>query len=142
MEALFAGSGDEDPAAIRAEMKEAMIEKVGIFRDEPEMRQAADKIKELQGRYLRLRPLYRGTKFNLDLLRNYQLRGQLDVAEVIAAGALARTESRGSHSRRDYPKRDDVNWLKHTIAHYSPEGPVLTYKPVAMTKYQPEERKY
>jgi succinate dehydrogenase / fumarate reductase flavoprotein subunit len=66
----------------------------------------------------------------------------LDLAEVIAMGALARTESRGAHARTDYPDRDDVNWLKHTIATYSPDGPRLSYAPVTMGKFQPMERVY
>jgi succinate dehydrogenase / fumarate reductase flavoprotein subunit len=70
------------------------------------------------------------------------LAGNLDVAEVVCLGALARTESRGSHSRTDFKTRDDANWLKHTLAHWSPEGPKLEYSPVQITKYQPEERKY
>jgi succinate dehydrogenase / fumarate reductase flavoprotein subunit len=66
----------------------------------------------------------------------------LDLAEVIAIGALARTESHGSHSRRDYPERDDVRWLKHTLARWSPDGPCLDYRPVTITKWQPEARRY
>ncbi len=66
----------------------------------------------------------------------------LEVAEVVVAGALARTESRGAHARRDYPKRDDANWLKHTLALRTPDGPRLEYSPVTITKYQPAERHY
>jgi succinate dehydrogenase / fumarate reductase flavoprotein subunit len=71
-----------------------------------------------------------------------ELKGNLDIAEVVLAGALARKESRGSHSRRDFPQRDDVSWLKHTLATYTPEGPKLSYKDAQITKYKPEERKY
>jgi succinate dehydrogenase / fumarate reductase flavoprotein subunit len=66
----------------------------------------------------------------------------LEVAEVVVAGALARTESRGAHSRRDFPDRDDKNWLKHTLAYHAPDGPRLDYSPVTITKYQPAERHY
>ncbi len=66
----------------------------------------------------------------------------LDLAEVIAAGALARTESSGAHARTDYKDRDDANWLKHTVATYSPEGPQISYAPVTMGKFQPMERVY
>jgi len=64
------------------------------------------------------------------------------VAEIVVVSALARTESRGAHYRLDYPKRDDVNWLKHTLAYYTPEGPRLDYIPVRITRWKPEERKY
>jgi succinate dehydrogenase / fumarate reductase flavoprotein subunit len=84
----------------------------------------------------------RHRKFNLDLLRTYELGGMLDVAEAIAAGALARQESRGSHSRRDFTQRDDAKWMKHTLAEYTDDGARLTYRPVVVTKWQPEERKY
>jgi succinate dehydrogenase / fumarate reductase flavoprotein subunit len=66
----------------------------------------------------------------------------LEVAEVTVAGALARTESRGGHSRRDYPRRDDQNWLKHTLAYYTKEGPRLDYFPVKITKWPPVARTY
>jgi succinate dehydrogenase / fumarate reductase flavoprotein subunit len=66
----------------------------------------------------------------------------LSVAEVVVAGALARTESRGAHFRRDYPKRDDANWLKHTLATFTPSGPELDYSQVSITKYLPAERHY
>jgi succinate dehydrogenase / fumarate reductase flavoprotein subunit len=66
----------------------------------------------------------------------------LELAEIIVRGALARTESRGSHYRLDYPKRDDVNWLQHTLARWTPEGPELIYKPVTITMFPPEARRY
>jgi succinate dehydrogenase/fumarate reductase flavoprotein subunit len=66
----------------------------------------------------------------------------LELAEVTVAGALARTESRGAHSRRDYPKRDDVNWLKHTLAYCSKEGSRFEYAPVTITKWPPAARTY
>jgi succinate dehydrogenase / fumarate reductase flavoprotein subunit len=66
----------------------------------------------------------------------------LDLAEIIATGALARTESRGAHARTDYKERDDANWLKHTVAVLSPDGPQLSYEPVTPGKFQPMERVY
>jgi succinate dehydrogenase / fumarate reductase flavoprotein subunit len=66
----------------------------------------------------------------------------LDVAETIANSALKRKESRGSHTRTDFAKRDDQNYLKHSLAFHTPEGPRIDYLPVTITRWQPEERKY
>jgi len=80
--------------------------------------------------------------FNTDLLQSMEVGFMLDVAEVVAIGAYTRTESRGAHYRLDYPNRDDENWLKHTLAYYTPEGPKLDYIPVTITKWEPVERTY
>jgi len=66
----------------------------------------------------------------------------LDLAEVIVAGAIPRTESRGAHSRIDFPKRDDANWMRHTLATRGRDGPILSYAPVAYTRWDPKERVY
>jgi succinate dehydrogenase / fumarate reductase flavoprotein subunit len=81
-------------------------------------------------------------KYNVRLIRTIDLEGMLDIGEAMLAGALARKESRGSHYRRDYEKRDDENWLKHTMALPDNGGVKLSYKPVTITKWQPMERKY
>jgi succinate dehydrogenase / fumarate reductase flavoprotein subunit len=75
-------------------------------------------------------------------MTTWEIGNLLDLAEVTAASALARTESRGGHAREDYPKRDDVNWLKHTLAWLCPGEVKLSYKPVVITKYEPKERVY
>ena len=139
---LIEGTGDEDLSAVREEMKSVMFEDVGIFRQESRMKYAVEKIKELQERYRRGGIKYKGKKFNLDLLWNLELEGMLDVAEVIAKGALARQESRGSHSRIGLTERDDANWLKHTVAHYTPDGPEFSFKEVSITQWQPQARAY
>ncbi|HET6453845.1 MAG TPA: FAD-dependent oxidoreductase [Armatimonadota bacterium] len=139
---LIEGTGDEDLSAVREEMKSVMFEDVGIFRQESRMKYAVEKIKELQERYRRGGIKYKGKKFNLDLLWNLELEGMLDVAEVIAKGALARQESRGSHSRIGFTERDDANWLKHTVAHYTPAGPEFSFKEVSITQWQPQARAY
>ncbi|MEM2518839.1 MAG: succinate dehydrogenase/fumarate reductase flavoprotein subunit, partial [Nitrososphaerota archaeon] len=79
---------------------------------------------------------------NQNFINVLELDGMLEVAEVVVVSAIARTESRGAHYRLDYPKRDDVNWLKHTLAYRTPEGPRLEYIPVRITKWMPTERKY
>jgi succinate dehydrogenase / fumarate reductase flavoprotein subunit len=80
--------------------------------------------------------------FNTDLLEAWELGCMLDVAQVTAEAALARTESRGAHAREDFPKRDDENWLKHSLAYLENGGVRLGYKPVTITKWQPKARVY
>ncbi|MBM2831659.1 MAG: succinate dehydrogenase flavoprotein subunit [Dehalococcoidia bacterium] len=139
---LFSGSGDEEPAQLRADLKDTMIEKCGIFRDGVVLKEALSKVTELQGRYKKLRAIRGGRKFNLDLTRAYELGGMLDLAEVIVRGALAREESRGAHYRMDFKARDDVRWLKHTMVQHALDGSHFSYKPVAVTRWKPEVRKY
>lgn len=81
-------------------------------------------------------------EYNTNFINVLELESMFDIAEIVLAGGMARTESRGAHSRTDYPKRDDNNWLKHTLAYYDPEGPRLEYAPVTITRYQPAERHY
>ena len=80
--------------------------------------------------------------FNTALTEAYELDAMLDLADIIGTGAIARTESRGAHARTDFKDRDDVNWLKHTVATLAPGGPKLTYEPVTLGKFQPMERVY
>jgi succinate dehydrogenase / fumarate reductase flavoprotein subunit len=136
------GNGDENPYAIRDELQAVMPKKIGIFRTEKEMVEGLAEIRELKSRFKRIRPAARTRAFNMDKVWIMELAGNLDVAEIVADGALRRQESRGAHFRRDFPKRDDGNWLKHTLATYSPEGPQFSYSKVDIGKYQPEERKY
>ena len=119
-----------------------MDSQVGVFRTGSDLEAALNKIKELKQRLPATRVRDRGRVYNTDLLSALEVDNLLDLAEVIVAGGLARTESRGAHSRRDFPKRDDVNWLKHTLVYYTPTGPRLDYIPVAVTMWQPVERKY
>jgi succinate dehydrogenase / fumarate reductase flavoprotein subunit len=84
-----------------------------------------------------------GKIFNLDLMNAWELGNMLGLAEITTVSALNRTESRGGHSREDFSKRDDQNWLKHTLAIIRPDGKIdLKYKPVVITKFQPKERVY
>jgi succinate dehydrogenase/fumarate reductase flavoprotein subunit len=80
--------------------------------------------------------------FNTSLLFHLELGDMLDLAEAMTVAALHRKESRGSHSRRDFPERDDKNWLKHILVRSTPEGPSLDYTPVSITRWQPEKRAY
>ena len=140
---LFQRNGNESPAAIQRELQETMTAGCGVFRVEKEMKDVLGKIHALKERFRNIRALDRGMVFNLDLLEGVELGNLLEFSEMIVAGALNRTESRGAHYRKDFPKRDDENWLKHTLAWRKEGGGVqFEYKPVRITKFQPMERKY
>ena len=96
----------------------------------------------LKERYKGIRLQDRGKKFNMELLEAFELDHLLDLSEVTVTCALARQESRGAHSREDFPKRDDAHWLKHTLAYQEGGKVALRYRPVSITKFQPQERKY
>jgi succinate dehydrogenase / fumarate reductase flavoprotein subunit len=132
----------ENRAAMRQELGEMMRAKVGIFRTPDALKEARDKIRELKERYTRLNVRHTGDVYNTELLGALEMGSSLDLVEAMTAGALAREESRGAHTRRDFPDRDDEKWLKHTMAYWTPEGPRLDYAPVTMTRWQPERRVY
>jgi succinate dehydrogenase / fumarate reductase flavoprotein subunit len=140
--ALRSGRGDERPAELRRRMQEAMSEGVGVFRTEAGMKQAEATIAELKERYGRVHIDDQGRVFNTDLLEAWELGCMLDVAQVTAEAALARTESRGAHAREDFPERDDGKWLKHSLAWLEDGAVRLRYKPVTITKWQPKARVY
>jgi succinate dehydrogenase / fumarate reductase flavoprotein subunit len=142
LDRLYNGDGSENPANLRREMQEVMFEQVGVFRTEKGMRQALDTVRELKSRSKGVRVGDQGKVFNTDVLEAWELGSLLDVAEVTAASALERNESRGAHAREDYPERDDKNWLKHTLAYLEPEGVSLKYKPVTVTRFKPQKRVY
>jgi succinate dehydrogenase / fumarate reductase flavoprotein subunit len=142
IEQLMANDAGEPPARLRSEMQKLMSEHVGVFRTQEGLEQALQGIKELQARFRHVRVMDRGKRFNTDLLEAWELGCLLDLAEATTAAALARTESRGAHWREDYPRRDDDNWLKHSLALQTEEGIELRYKPVTITNYAPKERVY
>ena len=139
---LLGKSGDESPYQLKKELNETMDKNLWIFRNENELKEAVKKIKELKERYGNIEIVDKSRGFNTDLVSTIEIGYMLDLAEVVAIGALLRTESRGAHYRLDYPERDDKNWLKHTLAYYTPDGPKFDYIPVKITKWQPVERKY
>ena len=115
---------------------------VNVFRNGEDMKKAVGTLNDLREQYQGISIQDKGKKFNTDLLEALELGYLLDLAYVTATSALNRTESRGAHAREDYPKRDDVNWLKHTLAYRDDGGVTFKYKPVIITKFQPQERKY
>jgi succinate dehydrogenase / fumarate reductase flavoprotein subunit len=123
-------------------MQKLMSQDVGVFRTADGMQRAVDGLRQLQERFAQVRVDDTGRVFNTDLLEAWELGCMLEVAEVTAVAALARTESRGAHAREDFPKRDDVNWLKHSLAHREDGAIRLAYKPVTVTRFQPKERVY
>ena len=135
-------NGTENPYSLNAELNKLMPLKAGLFRDEKLMSSGLEEIKALKERFKKIRPVAPGSSFNFDQIWTLEIKGNLDVAEALMAGGLARKESRGGHYRTDFDKRDDKNFLKHTIATFTPEGPKISYSDVQITKYQPVERKY
>jgi len=139
---LLSRKGPENLYDIRRELRSCMDTNVGVFRTGAELSQALEKIRSLRKRYANISLGDTSTIYNTNLYHALEVANLLDLAEVMVTGALARTESRGAHARRDYPTRDDENWLKHTLAFYTEDGPRLDYKPVTITTWQPVERKY
>ncbi|MFJ8358886.1 succinate dehydrogenase flavoprotein subunit [Streptomyces sp. NPDC093984] len=147
IERLRNSTGNERVAELRRELQETMDANVMVFRTEQTIKTAVEKIAELKERYKNVAIQDKGKRFNTDLLEAVELGNLLDLAEVMAVSALARKESRGGHYREDYPNRDDVNFMRHTMAYREvgddgTESIRLDYKPVVQTRYQPMERKY
>jgi succinate dehydrogenase / fumarate reductase flavoprotein subunit len=136
------GSGNEKAADIAKEMKEVMNDHVGVFRVEEGMQKALEKVRELKERFKEVRVGDQGEVYNTDQLNIWELSNLLDLAEVTAASALARKESRGAHARDDYQERDDRKWMKHTMAWLRDDDVDLRYKPATITKFKPKKRVY
>jgi len=141
-EALKTGSGKENVFKLSNELKKVMFADVGIYRNEKDMLSALEKVRELKARFKDVTVSDTGKIFNTELLNAWELGNLLEIAEVIAMSAANRKESRGGHSREDFPDRDDVNWLKHTLI-WNKDGKLeIGYKPVVITKHQPKARVY
>jgi succinate dehydrogenase / fumarate reductase flavoprotein subunit len=142
LEHLRTHDGKERVGDIREAMQSVMMEHVSVFRTAEGISQALETVRELKERYRDVRIEDKGKRFNTDLLEAWELGNLLDLAEVVATCALNRTESRGAHAREDYPKRDDENWLKHSLAYKTDKGIEIKYKPVVITRFEPKERVY
>lgn len=129
-------------AELKRALGEVMVEKVGIFREKTALESAAKDVQLLKRRSANVCVEDSSRTFNTSLTEALESSYAFDLAEVIVAGALARKESRGAHSRLDFPKRDDNKWLKHTLATFTVKGPKLSYKPVTLTRFKPEARGY
>jgi succinate dehydrogenase / fumarate reductase flavoprotein subunit len=143
-------TGTERIAVLRRELQEIMDEKAQVFRTDESLSEVTETIHLLRERYKNIGVQDKGRRFNTDLLEAVELGFLLDLAEVVVFSARNRKESRGGHMRDDYPLRDDVNYLQHTMAYLSGDALSadaadhisLDWKPVTITRYQPMERKY
>lgn len=150
LERIRTQTGSEKAGKIRTEMQDVMMDNVGVFRTEEMIQTALNKVQELKDRFAKVQIDDKGKRFNTDLLETFELGCLLDLAEATALSALNRKESRGAHSRDDFPNRNDAEWLKHTLIRYTGQGTAgitneqtaIDYKPVTITKFQPQERKY
>ena len=127
---------------ITEEMKITMMQNVGIYRNERNMGDAVSTIKALREEYKTLGVGDKSKNFNTELLELIELRNLLDLALVTAESAKNRKESRGAHSREDFPDRNDEDWLKHTLATLKGDKVSIGYKPVDISKWQPKPRVY
>jgi succinate dehydrogenase / fumarate reductase flavoprotein subunit len=134
--------GKERPADIRDALQDEMMDKASVFRDAKGLTAMREKLRELRARYRQAKVEDQSACYNTELLEVIELGALLDLAEVLVESALVRQESRGAHFREDFPKRDDPNWLKHTLAYKGEKGIDFRYKPVTITKFEPKERKY
>jgi succinate dehydrogenase / fumarate reductase flavoprotein subunit len=134
---LLAREGSVRAWQVREELGQLMSLNLGLVRTRESMSTALLELTALTRRAAFVMVQDKGRVFNTDLLQAFELQSLLDIAETIVASALAREESRGAHYRSDFPKRDDAQWIKHIVARRTPQGPVLTYEPVTITRFQP-----
>ncbi len=146
MESLLSGSGRETAAALRADLKALMMDRCGLFRDRSGLESALAGIAELKERCREVAVQDPGRVFNQSLMEAFELESLIGLSEAMVCSALAREESRGAHARRDFEERDDQNWLKHTLVRMdrgnNGNKPIIDYKPVDITQFEPKPRVY
>jgi succinate dehydrogenase / fumarate reductase flavoprotein subunit len=142
IDSILRREGGERVFMIRDRMTDTMSTKFGIFREEQKLQEGLDEITKMQGRVSHASPQNKERQLNQALLRFLELEGMLLLAEAVARGALAREESRGSHTRTDCPERDDRNFLKHTLVGLRDGTLYVSYKPVTLGVFEPRERVY
>jgi succinate dehydrogenase / fumarate reductase flavoprotein subunit len=139
---LLKRESGEDPYQIKKELRITMDKYFHVFRDGSGMEEGLKIIRNLKERFEKAVVADKQNIYNSDLIYTLELENMLDISEVVAVGAIKRRESRGAHYRLDYPKRNDKNYLKHTLAYWSPDGPIIKYQPVKILYWKPIERKY
>lgn len=127
---------------VRQQLQDAMSEHCGVFRTEAVMQEGFTKLNQLQEQYQEIYLDDKGKLWNTEIIEALELRNLIVVAKLILGSAISRKESRGAHSREDYPLRDDEQFLKHTLSYYSPMGIDIAYRPVTLGMFAPQERKY
>jgi succinate dehydrogenase / fumarate reductase flavoprotein subunit len=150
LDQLRASTGTERVSALRKELQEEMDKNAQVFRTDESLARVTETLHTLRNRFMQVSVQDKGKRFNTDLLEAVELGFLLDLAEVVVYSARNRKESRGGHMRDDYPKRDDENYMQHTMAYLTgdPHSSLaddhitLDWKPVVITRYQPMERKY
>ena len=140
--ALLEGGGSVNPYELQTRLQSTMDELVYVYRTSEDLKKASVAIRDIKKQYTDIRVSDGGSTFNTNLRDALQLENLIDLAEVVVEGAAMRKESRGAHSMVEYPKRDDVNWLKHTIASMGKRKIAITYIPVTLTRWEPQERVY
>ena len=142
VEALLQSRGEERVSKLREEMQMVMTEKCSVFRERRGLEEALEGIRQLRGRYANVGLTSPARSFNFELEEAFELGNMLEAAEAIVFSALQREESRGAHFRSDFPERNDEVWLRHTLVHQTPSGLSVDFKPVAVTRFQPQARRY
>jgi len=138
---IFRGHGDANPYEIRQQLTDTMNEKAYVFRNEQDLVEGLKKIRQLKEETWK-HVDDSAKEYNTNFTNVMELDSMIRTAEVVLIGAINRKESRGAHSRTDYTKRDDANFLHHTLAYYDAKEPIMKTHPVTITNYQPVERKY
>jgi succinate dehydrogenase / fumarate reductase flavoprotein subunit len=139
---LLDRKGQEKVDPLRRKMQSVMMDYGSVFRNEEGLKKGIEEIQTLKARYQDIAILNKGKVFNYELMEAIELDHQLNLSEVILLSALHRRESRGAHYREDFPSRADRYFLKHTLVFQTPKGPEVRYKPVKITRFQPEARVY
>jgi succinate dehydrogenase / fumarate reductase flavoprotein subunit len=142
IESLLARRAGEHVAGLRAALRETMFDRFGVYRNESGMTEGLETVRDLKRRCERVYVDSKARVFNQALIYALELEGMLAIGEVVAMGALARRESRGSHARNDCPERDDEKFLVHTMAYLRDGKPVIDYAPVRLGRFPVKERVY
>jgi succinate dehydrogenase / fumarate reductase flavoprotein subunit len=145
-EQLFGSSPSAPPldvvGPLRKKLTELMTTRVGIFREAEDLERAVEEISQLRNDFTEIQPEFAKEPFNYAVFDYLELGYLLELSQIVAAGALKRTESRGAHSRLDFPDRDDERWLAHTFAEKRDGETSFRLHSVKITQHSPQERGY